>query len=39
MFDYYVFGANGDAGEHLPAHVKGIWDRPASNCTLGSGKR
>lgn len=24
MFEHYIFGANGDAGEHLPDHIKGI---------------
>src|SRR5678816_275306 len=24
MFDHYVFGANGDPGEHLPEHARGV---------------
>jgi hypothetical protein len=28
MFEHYIFGANGDAGEHLPDHIKGILGPP-----------
>ena len=24
MFDHYIFGANGDPGEHLPEHARGV---------------
>lgn len=29
MLDYYVFGTDGDAGEHLPDHAKGILGPPS----------